>query len=93
VSDETSIGAEAELFDSIPGARGRDMQNLLRAWAGKTIPPDELDDALDALEDAELPGKLSDQQARQFLGLPARNSSEKLIPHDEARRRLGLGED
>jgi hypothetical protein len=47
-------------------------------------------DELDALEATGRTGQLTDQQARELLGLPDRRGDEKYLTADEVRRRLGL---
>ena len=49
-----------------------------------------LAEELDALEAAGRTGELSEQQARQILGVPPRRGDEKYLTADEVRRRLGL---
>jgi hypothetical protein len=45
---------------------------------------------LDALEATGRTGQLTDQQARELLGIPDRRGDEKYLTADEVRRRLGL---
>jgi hypothetical protein len=45
---------------------------------------------LDALEAAGRTGQLTDQQARELLGISDRRGDEKYLTADEVRRRLGL---
>ena len=69
----------------------------LRALA-RIASPQELAEAeeaarteeLDAIEAAGQTGELSDQQARQLLGVPVRRGEEEYVTTDEVRRRLGL---
>lgn len=69
----------------------------LRALA-RMASPQELAEAeeaarieeLDALEAAGRTGELSEQRARQILGIPDRRGDEKYLTSDEVRRRLGL---
>lgn len=69
----------------------------LRALA-RIASPQELAEAeeaaraeeLDALEAAGRTGHLSEQQARQILGVPARRGDEEYLTAAEVRRRLGL---
>jgi hypothetical protein len=45
---------------------------------------------LDSIEAAGRTGELSDQQARQLLGVPVRRGDGEYVTTDEVRRRLGL---
>jgi hypothetical protein len=45
---------------------------------------------LDALEATGRTGQLTDQQARELLGIPDRRGDEKYLTAEEVRRRLGL---
>ena len=45
---------------------------------------------LDTLEATGRTGQLTDQQARELLGIPDRRGDEKYLTADEVRRRLGL---
>jgi hypothetical protein len=45
---------------------------------------------LDALEATGRTAGLTDQQARELLGLPERRGDERYLSIDEVRRRLGL---
>ena len=45
---------------------------------------------LDTLEAAGQTSELSDRQARQILGVPARRGDEEYLTANEVRRRLGL---
>jgi hypothetical protein len=45
---------------------------------------------LDALEATGRTGELTDQQARELLGIPDRRGDERYLTTEEVRRRLGL---
>jgi hypothetical protein len=45
---------------------------------------------LDALEATGRSGELTDQQARELLGIPERRGGERYLTTDEVRRHLGL---
>jgi hypothetical protein len=47
-------------------------------------------EGLDALEATGRIGELTDQQARELLGIPDRRGDERYLTTEEVRRRLGL---
>jgi len=86
----------AEPDEPLAKVPARELRRL-RALA-RIASPQELAEAeeaarteeLDAIEAAGQTGELSDQQARQLLGVPVRRGEEEYVTTDEVRRRLGL---
>jgi hypothetical protein len=85
------LGGEAAAI--VPLAEFRRLRALARIASPQELAKAEeaaRTEELDAIETRERTGELSDQQARQILGVPARQGSEGWVTTDEVRRQLGL---
>jgi hypothetical protein len=84
---------QGEPMAQVPARELRRLRALARIASPRELAEAEeaaRAEELDALEAAGHTGELSDQQARQILGVSARRADEEYLTTDEVRRRLGL---
>jgi hypothetical protein len=82
-----------EPLAKVPARELRRLRALARIASPQELAEAEeaaMTEELDAIETAGRTGELSDQQARQLLGVPVRRGEQKYVTTGEVRRRLGL---